>query len=174
MGDVLHQPVVDGVVRRLKKTRAGRLVKRQVLRRRAARHPRLSVVVPFHDAVHHLPVCLDSLLAQTYPHVEVVLVDDGSQDGSAEVAADYARRHWNVRVVTADHQGVGVARNTGVRVAEGTYLAFCDGDDTVPPDAYARMVEALEQSGSDLAVGSVTLQTGSARRSTRRPRWWGT
>lgn len=146
-------------VRRLKASRAGRAARRVVQRRRAARHPRLSVVVPFHDSLVQLPSCLDSLLAQTYPHLQIVLVDDGSRDGSAQVAADYARRHWNVSLVSQKHQGVGPARNTGVRVADGRYLAFCDADDTVPVDGYARMVGALEKSGSDQVVGSATLQT---------------
>jgi CDP-glycerol glycerophosphotransferase (TagB/SpsB family) len=130
-----------------------------VQRRRAAARPRLSVVVPFHDSLAQLRTCLDSLLAQTYPNVSIVLVDDGSKDGAAEVAADYAARHWNVHLVRQERQGPGGARNAGVRAADGLYLAFCDADDTVPVDGYARMVEALEKTGSDMVVGSATLQS---------------
>jgi CDP-glycerol glycerophosphotransferase len=155
-------------VRRLKATRPAQLVKRVVRRRSGPRLPRLSVVVPFHDAVNHLPTCVESLLAQSHPNLEVVLVDDGSTDGSAEVARRFARAHRNVRLVTQEHLGVGAARNAGVARSRGKHLAFCDADDTVPQHGYERLAGALRESGSDVAVGSVTLQVQGVH---EEPRW---
>ena len=149
---------MDVSVRRLKRTRAAQLVKRVVLRRGGPVLPRLSVVVPFHDAVGQLEACVESLLAQTHPNVEIVLVDDGSVDGSADLARGYASDHRRVRLVSQAHLGVGAARNAGVAKARGTHLAFCDADDTVLPQGYERLASALLESGSDIAIGSVTLQ----------------
>jgi hypothetical protein len=149
---------MDVRVSRLKRTRPAQLAKRAVLRRGGPVLPRLSVVVPFHDAVGQLAACLDSLLAQSHPNLEIVLVDDGSVDGSAEVAREYARNHRRVRLVAQPHLGVGAARNAGVARATGKHLAFCDADDTVLVQGYERLAGALVASGSDVAIGSVTLQ----------------
>ncbi|MGH3330262.1 MAG: glycosyltransferase family 2 protein, partial [Nocardioidaceae bacterium] len=105
-----------------------------------------------------LPGCLESLAAQTVGRMEIVIVDDGSVDGSAVVAQRFAEQHGNVCLVKQEHLGTGAARNAGVRHASGTFLAFCDSDDEVPPGAYDRLVDALTSSGSDIAVGSVALQ----------------
>ena len=90
--------------------------------------------------------------------LEIVLVDDGSVDGSADLARGYARDHRRVRLVSQAHLGVGAARNAGVAKARGKHLAFCDADDTVLPQGYERLASALLESGSDIAIGSVTLQ----------------
>ena len=166
--------MTESVITRAKRTRVGRIVKR-VVRGVQPLPPRVSVVVPFHDSVGSLAACLDSLLRQTYPNVEIVLVDDGSVDGSAEVAQRYAREHRTVVLVRQEHLGVGAARNRGIELATGDYLAFCDSDDTVSSQGYERLATSMTASGSDLAVGSLTLQTngrhqepGWARRSNAR------
>jgi CDP-glycerol glycerophosphotransferase (TagB/SpsB family)/glycosyltransferase involved in cell wall biosynthesis len=144
---------------RLKRTRLARLVKHRVLRRpEVPPLPRVSVVVPVLDAAPYLPACLDALLQQTHPDVEVVVVDDGSTDGSLEIARSYARTHAAVRLVQQPHSGIGAARNRGVAEATGELLAFCDADDLPRPTAYERLAAALQTSGSDIAVGSVCLQ----------------
>jgi glycosyltransferase involved in cell wall biosynthesis len=122
------------------------------LRRRA---PRLSVVVPVYNVERYLAECLDGIVEQSYDDLEVVLVDDGSTDRSGEIAESYARRHRRVRLVRTANQGLGAARNTGVRHARGELLAFADSDDLVLPDAYAAMVAMLDESGSDFVVGSM-------------------
>ncbi len=128
----------------------------------------LSVVVPIYDAHDRLASCLDSLVAQTHEDLEVVLVDDGSIDGSCEIAERYAERHPGFRLVTREHRGVAAARDAGTARATGCYLTFCDADDEVPPNAYARLVAALEKSGSDVAVGSAAVEV---RGRFREPDW---
>jgi len=122
--------------------------------------PALSVVVPVYNVEAYLPESLDSILSQSFRDLEVVIVDDGSTDGSHDVAERYADGHDNVRLVTTANQGLGAARNTGVRHARGELLAFADSDDAVLQDAYSTMVATLEESGSDFVVGAVVRNFG--------------
>ncbi|MCK2221433.1 glycosyltransferase [Actinomadura sp. ATCC 31491] len=117
--------------------------------------PLLSVIVPFHNVEPYLAECLKSLAVQTLDDLEIVLVDDGSADGSRRVAADFAAADPRFVLVGQRNQGPGPARNAGVRRARGTYLAFADADDVVPPEAYERLVAKLAETGSDLACGAV-------------------
>ena len=116
--------------------------------------PLLSVVVPFYGVEDYLAECLDSILAQTMTDFEVVAVDDGSRDGSIDIARAYADRDPRVRVVRQANAGLGPARNTGVRHARGTYLMFVDSDDLLAPRAFQLLVGTLERTGSDFAVGN--------------------
>ncbi|MCQ4212952.1 bifunctional glycosyltransferase/CDP-glycerol:glycerophosphate glycerophosphotransferase [Streptomyces longispororuber] len=116
---------------------------------------RLTVVVPIYNVEDYLGACLDSLAAQTMPDLEVVMVDDGSTDGSGEIARAYAADDGRFRLVEQANAGLGAARNAGARHATGTYLAFVDSDDVIPAEAYERMLAALEESGSDFVTGNV-------------------
>ncbi|CAN5527558.1 hypothetical protein BH11ACT8_BH11ACT8_17220 [soil metagenome] len=126
-------------------------------------------MVPAYDVEDYLPACLDSLLAQTYPNVEIVVVDDGSPDASGAIADDYAGRHEQVRVVHIDNRGLGGARNEGLRHVTGSVLAFADSDDVVPPDAYAALHRELRR-GADLATGSIA-RWYPERDLLEEPRW---
>jgi CDP-glycerol glycerophosphotransferase len=145
------------LVRRLKDSRAAQPLKQAVRSYRERNIPVLSVVVPMHNAGRFLSRCVDSILVQG-GRLQVILVDDGSTDDTRVVAARLAAAHPNVVLVTQAHAGVGAARNRGVQHATGDYLAFCDADDVVPPQGYGRLVDALEQSGSDVAVGAAAIQ----------------
>lgn len=117
--------------------------------------PVLSVIVPFYNVEKYIGPCLDSIAAQTMPDLEVICVDDGSGDDGPAVVESRAAGDPRIALVRQDNKGVGRARNVGLRRATGRYLAFVDGDDTVPPDAFKRLVSSLETSGSDLACGNV-------------------
>ncbi|GIF65518.1 hypothetical protein Ais01nite_35530 [Asanoa ishikariensis] len=119
----------------------------------------LSVVVPVHNVARYLDICLESLAAQTHRDIEVVLVDDGSTDGSGDIAAGWAAKDSRFRVVHQANAGLGAARNAGAALATGAYLAFVDADDVLPPYAFEVLVNALEQTGSDFASGNVALLT---------------
>ena len=118
----------------------------------------LSVVVPVYQVEAYLAACLDSLLAVRYPHLEIIVVDDGSTDGSAAIAESYRAHDDRIRVVRQENAGLGAARNTGVREASGDLVTFVDSDDTVPPNGYGKMVRILGETGSDFAVGSLRRQ----------------
>jgi CDP-glycerol glycerophosphotransferase len=117
--------------------------------------PLLSVIVPIYNVEPYLAECLKSLAAQTLEDLEVVLVDDGSVDGSRRIAEDFVARDERFVLIGQRNLGPGPARNQGIRQARGTYLAFADGDDVVPPEAYELLVGKLAETGSDLACGAV-------------------
>ncbi|MFD3487861.1 CDP-glycerol glycerophosphotransferase family protein [Streptomyces sp. NPDC058665] len=117
--------------------------------------PRLTVVVPIYNVEDYLDDCLRSLAGQTMADSEIVMVDDGSTDGSARIARRFAERDPRFRLVEQENAGLGAARNTGVTCARGEFLTFVDSDDVVPHDAYERMLAALDASGSDFATGNV-------------------
>lgn len=110
-----------------------------------------------------LPGCLESMLAQEVPGVQIVVVDDGSTDGSAEIVEEYAARHPEIELVRQENGGVSAARHTGIERCTGEYLALVDSDDRVRPQAWRRMLDTLEQTGSDLVVGSVERVRGEER-----------
>lgn len=116
--------------------------------------PALSVIVPFYGVEDYLADCLDSLLAQTFTDLEILLVDDGSRDGSRAIADRYAAEHPHVRVIDRPNGGLGAARNTGIREAVGEWLTFVDSDDVLPPKAFERLLETARRTGSDLVVGA--------------------
>ncbi len=137
----------------------------RLLRRRA---PLVSVVVPAYGVEEWLQECLAGLVAQTHREWEAVVVDDGSPDRSGEIAEEWAVRDKRIRVVHTPNGGLGAARNLGAREVRGDYLAFLDSDDVLPPGAYATLVGALEESGSDFVTGSMLrLEDGEQV----EPRW---
>ncbi|MFI0933494.1 CDP-glycerol glycerophosphotransferase family protein [Streptomyces sp. NPDC021019] len=135
--------------------------------------PLLSVVVPVHNVEAYLGDCLRSVADQTLEAIEVVMVDDGSTDGSARIAAEFAARDSRFRLVRQRNAGLSAARNTGVRHTTPAvpYLAFADSDDIVVHDAYERMTASLEATGSDLVTGNVWRLTGQGRQQAWQYRW---
>ncbi|MEV8507255.1 bifunctional glycosyltransferase family 2 protein/CDP-glycerol:glycerophosphate glycerophosphotransferase [Actinoplanes sp. NPDC051475] len=133
----------------------------------AGTKPLISVIVPAHDVEAYLGECLASLAGQTYPAIEVVVVNDGSQDATGAIADDWARKDSRFRVLHQSEGGPGQARNAGIAIARGTFLAFADGDDVVPPYAYEMLLTTLEQTGSDFACGAVRALTSKGAKASR-------
>ncbi|MFE3517105.1 CDP-glycerol glycerophosphotransferase family protein [Streptomyces sp. NPDC059166] len=135
--------------------------------------PLLSVVVPVHNVEGYLEECLASLAGQSLDDIEVVLVDDGSTDGSRRIAEDFAARDERFRCVHQRNAGLSAARNAGVaHTSPGVpYLAFADSDDVVVPDAYERMLASLESTGSDLVTGNVLRLDEEGTRQAWQYRW---
>ncbi|MBW9209514.1 glycosyltransferase [Mumia sp. zg.B21] len=115
--------------------------------------PLLSVIVPFYNVERYVRRCLASLSAQTYANLEIIVVDDGSLDGSRGIVEGVCAEDSRFTLVTQENQGLGPARNTGVAHATGDFLAVVDSDDIVPVHAYELMMDSLLASGSDLAAG---------------------
>ena len=111
--------------------------------------PLVSVVIPTYNRTTQTFAAVESVLAQTYPYVEVIVVDDGSRDGSAEVverfASEKAKSGHRVLFVTQPNQGASVARNTGIAKAQGEYVAFLDSDDIWLPEKVEWQLKALEE-----------------------------
>ena len=117
-----------------------------------ARSPKVSVVVPVYDVEPYLAACLRSISQQTYRNLEIVVVDDGSTDGSLEVARRARRHDRRIRIVRQPNGGLSSARNTGIAAATGEYLAFVDSDDRLARSAIATVMKSLRRTGSDFAV----------------------
>jgi CDP-glycerol glycerophosphotransferase len=117
--------------------------------------PRISVVVPFYNNGEDLDDCLQSIAAQTFTDLEVIMVDDGSTDQGPQVARKWAAADPRFTLITSPNGGPGGARNRGVEQAHGEYLAFVDADDMLPAHAYEVLLHTLESSGSDFVSGAV-------------------
>lgn len=112
-------------------------------------NPLVSVIIPVYNVEKYLARCVDSVLAQTYPNVEVILVDDGSPDGSGAICDEYAATHGNIQVVHKKNGGLASARNAGMKVMTGEYLFFIDSDDWIDPETLQELVEIGERTGVD-------------------------
>lgn len=110
----------------------------------------ISVVVPIYKVEKYLPQCVDSILNQTYLNLEVILVDDGSPDNCGKICDEYAAKDSRVRVIHKKNGGLSDARNAGIDVAQGDYLAFVDSDDWLEPDTYEAMLAAMERHNAKL------------------------
>lgn len=110
----------------------------------------ISVIVPVYKVEDYLPKCVDSILNQTYSNLEVILVDDGSPDGCGKLCDAYAERDGRIRVIHKPNGGLSDARNAGIEIAAGEYLAFVDSDDWLEPDAYETMLNAAVKHGAAL------------------------
>lgn len=117
--------------------------------------PDLSIIVPIYNVELYLDECLRSLQSQRLDNFEVLMVDDGSTDGSAEIARAWAATDHRFRLIQQPNQGLGAARNTGIAAAAGRYIAFVDSDDRADVDAFKTMVATLDRTGSDMATGNV-------------------
>ena len=102
---------------------------------------KVSVIVPFYNVESYIGKCLESLVHQTLREMEIILVNDGSKDGSAEIAKQYVKEYPNqIKYVEKENGGLGDARNYGIPYAEGEYIAFLDSDDYVEPIIYEKSV----------------------------------
>jgi len=110
----------------------------------------VSVIIPVYNVEEWLPACLDSVLAQTIPDIEVICVNDCSPDGCAGILADYAKRDSRIRVIELEQNGgQGIARNVGFEASSGRYVYFLDSDDMVVPQALEELVARADADGLD-------------------------
>ena len=114
----------------------------------------ISVIVPVFNVAGYLPQCVDSILSQDYGNLEVILIDDGSTDGSGEICDRYAALDSRVRAIHQKNGGAAAAKNAGLRLATGEYLAFADSDDYLEPGAYGFLMKILLENGADAVQGS--------------------
>lgn len=123
----------------------------------------LSIVVPVYNGKQYIEETLQSILQSTYPELEIIAVDDGSTDGSAEIMHTLAQRDTRLKIVSQKNQGVVAARNAGVSHATGNYIGFCDQDDLVTPEIYKKMIECMGREDSDMCLcSSARLIKGEA------------
>lgn len=114
--------------------------------------PLVTIIVPIYNAKNHLARCLESIRRQTYQNLEILLLNDGSQDISLEICEMYARVDDRILVIDKANSGVAATRNLGLQEAQGKYLQFVDADDTIQPYATELLVQRAEEYGADLVI----------------------
>ncbi|MDF2990982.1 MAG: putative glycosyltransferase [Microbacterium sp.] len=111
----------------------------------------VSIIVPVYNAEPHLEACVRSILAQDHAQLEVILVDDGSTDGSARICDAFAQTDPRVRVIHRPNGGIAAAQNSGLDAATGQFVTFCDNDDLMSPRLVSRLLSLLVDNDADMS-----------------------
>lgn len=116
--------------------------------------PFVSIIIPVYNASQHILQCLESVKSQSFTDYEVILVDDGSKDDSAQIITRFIGAHTlsNYRLLQKENGGVSSARNAGIRAAQGQWIAFVDSDDWIDPDYLTLMVSAIRENEADFCL----------------------
>lgn len=128
--------------------------------------PHVTVAVPVYNTVRNLPQCIDSLLTQNYTDFELLLLDDGSTDGSDVLCEQYARRDRRIRFVPLSHGGVSAARNKALELAAGDFIAFTDADDWVEKEYLTRLLAAPLPERDALVIQGTVIDHADGRSET--------
>lgn len=112
---------------------------------------KISIVIPIYNVEKYLPQCLDSVINQTHQNLEIILVNDGSTDSCGEIGEEYAAKDPRIKVIHKENGGLSDARNAGIKVATGEYIAFIDSDDFVAVDFCEKLLETLLENTADVA-----------------------
>lgn len=123
--------------------------------------PLISVIVPVYNVERYLNECVDSILLQTYPNLEILLIDDGSKDRSPQICDEYAAAHSHIKAVHKRNGGASSARNVGIEMAKGEYLAFLDSDDIFDPEMYSELYKILQETGADMVTSRFKSLNGT-------------
>ena len=119
--------------------------------------PLISVIVPIYKVEKYLAICVDSLLRQSYGNLEVILVDDGSPDECPAICDKYQNKDNRIKVIHKKNGGLSDARNVGLDIAQGEYVAFVDSDDFVDEDYIYKLYNALQQNRTSIAVCGIQI-----------------
>lgn len=113
---------------------------------------KVSIVVPVYNVSQYLRVCIDSLINQTYPNCEIILVDDGSKDDSGEICDEYALKYSNINVLHKQNGGLSDARNSGLKMCTGEFVMFIDSDDYVSENLVERLIDKYKETNADIVI----------------------
>lgn len=116
---------------------------------------KVSVIVPVYKVEKYLARCLDSLINQTLKDIEIICVNDGSPDNSAQILDDYAKKDSRIVIINQQNGGLSSARNAGMKIVKGEYTAFVDSDDWVDLDFFENLYNAAKENDCDIAVGGI-------------------
>lgn len=116
---------------------------------------KVSVIVPVYNVEKYLARCLDSLISQTLQDIEIICVNDGSTDNSAEILSKYAETDERIKVINQANAGVSIARNTAIKVATGEFIGFVDSDDFVEKDFYEKLYNAAKSENAEVACAGI-------------------
>lgn len=125
--------------------------------------PLVSVIIPIYNTEKFLPLCINSVLNQTLTDIEVLLVNDGSTDGSGKICDEYACKDQRIQVIHTLNQGVSHARNQGLETAKGEYIAFMDSDDWIETDMIATLYQLIRTNEAGLATCGYIIENEDGR-----------
>ncbi len=129
--------------------------------------PKISIIIPVYNAQTYLEKCLDSLFSQSERHIEIIAVDDGSQDSSPQILQRLAQQHQQLKILSQPNGGPGAARQLGLQHAQGAYIMFCDADDTYTPNMCAKMLQKIEEYNADWGVCDAQVEGVQSRNRTK-------
>lgn len=112
----------------------------------------ISIIVPIYQVEKYIRQCVDSIIAQTYKDIEIILVDDGSPDNCPQICDEYAEKDDRVKVIHQENKGLIEARKSGLRASTGEYVCFVDSDDWIEPDMYEQIIIAIQQHEPDCVI----------------------
>lgn len=115
------------------------------------KHPLLSVIIPCYNSEKYIEKCLDSIISQTYNNLEIIVINDGSVDNSAEVCENIAHKDNRISIIYQQNQGVSLTRQNGIKIAKGEYITFVDSDDWIHPRMYEIMMNGILKEKADIA-----------------------
>lgn len=121
----------------------------------------ITIIVPVFSVEQYLPHCITSILNQTYTNLEILLIDDGSQDKCGVICEEYAKKDSRVRVFHTENRGLAAARNLGLKEAKGEYIGFVDSDDWVETDMYRVLLRHMQATDSDVCICGFWSETVS-------------
>lgn len=122
----------------------------------------VSIIIPIYNVEAYLRQCLETVIHQTYPHLEIILVNDGSPDQSEEICKEFFRKDARIRYVRQENGGLSAARNTGIELATGDYITFIDPDDWVTEDYVEVLYRQLQKYNADVSVANYNLYDDSS------------
>jgi glycosyltransferase involved in cell wall biosynthesis len=114
----------------------------------------VSIIIPVYNAEKYIAKCLEAFVSQTYDDLEIICVDDGSSDSSANIIKEFAKKYSNIIYLFQQNSGAPMARNTGFEVCKGEYCIFFDADDLMNADGIEKMVEKADSNNADLCIGN--------------------
>jgi len=122
---------------------------------------KISIIVPVFNSKNYLPKCIKSLIDQSYKNIEIILIDDGSTDGSGEICDEYAKKEKRIKVIHKKNSGPAAARNTGIENAKGKFIFFIDADDFIENDALYWLMKSVNQHKAEIIIGDfINIKNG--------------
>ena len=125
---------------------------------------KVSIIVPVYNVEEYLKRCLDSLVNQTLSDIEIICVNDGSTDGSAQILEEFAQKDNRIKVTSQINSGVSEARNVGVKQATGEFIGYVDPDDFIEPDFYEKLYNSAKENDCDIACSSVIRENNKKKK----------
>lgn len=113
----------------------------------------VTIIVPVYNVEKYIYECVDSLIKQTYKNIEIILIDDGSKDKSGTICDNYAASDARIKVIHKQNEGLGFARNTGLKTAQGNFVTFIDSDDKADADLVENLVNGIYEANGDTCIG---------------------